>query len=69
MYQTHSICRGSSLTSAPAFVSVFEYSFLIFACLWSFLLWGMAASSLVWAGIVVIIASGLAMSFLQKREG
>lgn len=52
----------------PAFVSVFEYSFLIFACLWSFLLWGMAASSLVWAGIVVIIASGLAMSFLQKRE-
>lgn len=52
----------------PAFVSVFEYSFLIFACLWSFLLWGLAASSLVWAGIVVIIASGLAMSFLQKRE-
>ena len=52
----------------PAFVSVFEYSFLIFACIWGFLLWGTAATNLVWAGIVVIIASGLAMSLLQKRD-
>ncbi|WP_027258687.1 DMT family transporter [Leisingera aquimarina] len=52
----------------PAFVSVFEYSFLIFACLWSFFLWGAAATPLAWTGIAVIITSGLAMSFLQKRD-
>lgn len=52
----------------PTFVSVFEYSFLIFACLWGFLLWGVAATNLAWAGIAVIIASGLAMSLLQKRD-
>lgn len=52
----------------PTFVSVFEYSFLIFACLWAFLLWGVAATNLAWAGIAVIIASGLAMSLLQKRD-
>lgn len=52
----------------PAFVSVFEYSFLVFACLWGFLLWGVAATSLAWAGIAVITTAGLAMSLLQKRE-
>ena len=52
----------------PAYVAVFEYSFLIFASFWSFLLWGQTTNWLAWCGIAVIIASGLVMSVLQQRQ-
>lgn len=45
----------------PAVVAVFEYSFLIFASLWAFLLWGTPTNALAWAGIAMIIASGILM--------
>lgn len=51
----------------PAVVAVFEYSFLIFASLWAFLLWGTATNLLAWAGITVILISGLLMAMTQKR--
>ncbi len=51
----------------PAYVAVFEYSFLVFASLWAFLLWGQGTGLLAWAGIAVIIASGLAMTFSRGR--
>ncbi|KIC35197.1 hypothetical protein RA27_22970 [Ruegeria sp. ANG-R] len=51
----------------PAVVAVFEYSFLIFACLWAFLLWGIATNFVAWIGIVVILISGLLMALTQKR--
>jgi len=52
----------------PAFVAVFEYSFLIFASLWAFLLWGTATNALAWAGIVTILVSGLLMAKSSKRK-
>lgn len=51
----------------PAVVAVFEYSFLIFASLWAFLLWGTATNALAWAGIAVILCSGVLMAFSQKE--
>lgn len=51
----------------PAVVAVFEYSFLIFASLWAFLLWGTATNTLAWAGIAIIVMSGLLMALTQKR--
>lgn len=54
---------------SPAYVAVFEYSFLIFAGLWSYLLWGQGTNALAWGGILVIIASGVVMSLLQRRQG
>ena len=51
----------------PTVVAVFEYSFLIFACLWAFLLWGTATNLLAWLGIAIIVLSGLLMAFTQKR--
>ncbi|MES0827980.1 DMT family transporter [Ruegeria sp. SCP11] len=52
---------------SPAVVAVFEYSFLIFACLWASLLWNTATNPLAWAGIVIILISGLLMAFTQRR--
>ena len=46
----------------PAVVAVFEYSFLIFASLWAFLLWGTTTNALAWLGIAVILVSGLLMA-------
>lgn len=51
---------------APAVVAVFEYSFLIFASLWAFLLWGTPTNALAWAGIAVILASGILMALSQR---
>jgi drug/metabolite transporter (DMT)-like permease len=52
----------------PAVVAVFEYSFLIFASLWAFLLWGTATNPLAWAGIAVILLSGIVMALSQKEK-
>jgi drug/metabolite transporter (DMT)-like permease len=46
----------------PAVVAVFEYSFLIFASLWAFLLWGTTTNTLAWLGIALILTSGLLMA-------
>jgi drug/metabolite transporter (DMT)-like permease len=54
---------------APAVVAVFEYSFLIFASLWAFLLWGAVNDATAWVGIAVIVVSGVAMAMLQREEG
>ena len=51
----------------PAVVAVFEYSFLIFACLWALLLWGAATNLLALAGIATILISGLLMALTQMK--
>ncbi|MEM9631867.1 MAG: DMT family transporter [Pseudomonadota bacterium] len=52
---------------SPAVVAVFEYSFLIFASLWTFLLWDIETNSLAWIGILVILLSGVLMATSAKR--
>ncbi|MES0808218.1 DMT family transporter [Roseibium sp. SCPC15] len=52
---------------APAVVAVFEYSFLIFACLWSVLLWDIQTNSLAVAGIAVILTAGCLMAFSGRN--
>lgn len=53
----------------PSFVAVFEYSFLVFAALWTLLLWGQGTNLLAWAGIAVILISGGMMSLSERRRG
>ncbi|MGB0506658.1 MAG: DMT family transporter [Pikeienuella sp.] len=55
-------------TGAPPVVAVFEYSFLIFASLWAFLLWGSTNNLLAWVGIFVIVAAGIIMAMLQRDD-
>lgn len=51
----------------PAYVAVFEYSFLIFASLWAFMLWGLVTNALAMFGIAVILVSGTALTLWQSR--
>lgn len=46
-------------------VSVFEYSFLVFAALWTFIIWGQETNILAILGIIVIFISGAAVSFMS----
>lgn len=51
----------------PSLVAVFEYSFLIFASLWAFLLWGTTTNTLAVIGIGFILISGVALSLKHSR--
>jgi len=52
---------------SPSYVAVFEYSFLIFASLWAFMLWGLETNFLAMLGIAVILISGAALTLRQSR--
>ncbi|MCF6315171.1 MAG: DMT family transporter [Marinosulfonomonas sp.] len=49
----------------PSYVAVIEYSFLIFASLWAYLLWGTSTNTLSVVGIALILISGVALSRRQ----
>lgn len=51
----------------PAYVAVFEYSFLVFACFWAFLLRGDTVGPSALIGIAIIIASGAMLSLFSPR--
>lgn len=51
----------------PSFVAVFEYSFLIFATIWAFMLTGERTDMLSMLGIAVILVSGAAISAFNRR--
>jgi drug/metabolite transporter (DMT)-like permease len=51
---THAYRVAPSATVAP-----FEYSFMFWAVLWGWLIWGDFPDALGWVGIAVIIAAGL----------
>jgi drug/metabolite transporter (DMT)-like permease len=52
----------------PSYVAVIEYSFLIFASLWSFLLWGIPTNALSIAGIAVILIAGFGLTKYQSKQ-
>jgi len=52
----------------PAFIAVFEYSFLIFAAIWAFMLWSQVTSSVGLLGIAIILVSGGALSLLGRQK-
>ncbi|SHH10168.1 DMT family transporter [Cognatishimia maritima] len=49
------------------FVAVCEYSFLVFAAIWSFVLWGQSTGLLAQLGIVIILISGSVMFILDRN--
>jgi drug/metabolite transporter (DMT)-like permease len=51
----------------PPNVSVFEYSFLIFASILSYVLWGHSSNFLAQCGIATIICAGIVISTAEKR--
>ena len=53
---------------APSYVAVFEYSFLVFAALWTYLLWSQGTNALAWFGIIVISVSGALATFVDRTS-
>jgi len=51
----------------PAYVAVFEYSFLIFAAIWTFLLWGKAIEANPVIGIGLIVFCGGIVALADHR--
>lgn len=51
----------------PSFTSIFEYTFLIFAAVWTFLLWGETTNEIALFGVIVIISSGISLSVLNHK--
>lgn len=51
----------------PAYVAVFEFSFLVFASLWAFLLWDLRTNNLAMLGIAIILLSGTALTLRAPR--
>lgn len=55
-------------TGTAALVAVFEYSFLIFACLWAYLLWSLPTNAIAATGIAVVVAAGILMAINESRR-
>ena len=52
----------------PAYVSVFEYSFLVFAAIWAFLLWGKEIDAKPILGICLVILCGSAIAIADRKK-
>ncbi|MBU2980217.1 DMT family transporter [Lentibacter algarum] len=55
-------------TGTPEFVAIFEYSFLIFAGLWGWMLHSTILGPASWGGVAIIIISGVAMTWLTHSD-
>lgn len=53
----------------PDFVSVCEYSFLVFAAIWSLILWNISTNLLAQFGVLTVILSGTYLYFLDRNSG
>ncbi len=54
------------LLAEAYFVAVFEYSILITAAFWGWLIWGQTLTPLAWVGFALLICSGLLLSHTQR---
>lgn len=52
----------------PTYLGVFEYSFLLFAGIWGWLLWGHIPDSVALIGMVTIVVSGIAIALRSRGE-
>ena len=50
------------LMAEAAFVSVFEYSMLIFGAFWGWLMWGQSMNGLAFLGIALIVVAGVVLA-------
>jgi len=53
---------------APAaLVGTFDYAYLIFACLWGYVLFHEISDLLTWGGMLMILSAGVLISCVQKK--
>ena len=61
------LIRGYQIAE-PTFVGVFEYSFLLFAGIWGYVIWGDIPDALALAGICLIMAAGAVITIRSRGE-
>lgn len=61
------LIRGYQIAE-PTYVGVFEYSFLIFAGFWGWLLWREIPDSIAFIGIFAIIAAGIVITLRSRSQ-
>ena len=61
------LIRGYQVAD-PTFIAVFEYSFLIFAGFWAWLLWSELPGMQAVVGIAAIMAAGILISVRSRRK-
>ncbi len=61
------LIRGYQIAE-PTYVGIFEYSFLIFAGFWGWMLWGEIPDSVAFVGIVAIITAGIAIALRSRKQ-
>ena len=61
------LIRGYQIAE-PTYVSVFEYSFLLFAGFWGWVLWNEIPDSLAIVGIVAIIVAGVVITLRSRTH-
>lgn len=59
------LIRGYQI-SDPTYLGVFEYSFLLFAGIWGWLLWHHIPDAISMIGMVAIVASGIAIALRSR---
>jgi drug/metabolite transporter (DMT)-like permease len=50
----------------PALIGTFDYAYLVFACLWGYVLFQETPDTFTWAGIVLIVIAGFLILRAQK---
>jgi len=50
-------------------VAPFEYTVLIWAVIWGFVIWGELPGAFIWSGAAVIVASGLYLLHREVKAG
>ena len=61
------LIRGYQIAE-PTYVGIFEYSFLIFAGFWGWLLWGEIPDSVAFVGIAAITTAGVVIALRSRQQ-
>ena len=52
--------------AAPTYLAVFEYSMLVFASFWAWVVYGQTVGALAWAGMALVALSGTIIALRSR---
>ena len=61
------LVRGYQIAE-PTYVGIFEYSFLIFAGFWGWMLWGQIPDAVAFVGIIAIVTAGVMIALRSRQQ-
>ncbi len=67
LFAVSALIRGYQIAE-PTYIAVFEYSFLIFAGFWAWILWRQIPDTMAFAGIVGIVSAGVIITLRARKS-